>query len=225
MKNAIRIGLSGIALALLQINSANSATVTFDCITHNNAGNCIIGETQLSVEIHESGGNQVYFIVKNTGTFASSIEGVYFDDGTLLGISSLTDSDEGTGGLAGVDFSAGSASPPELPGANLVSPQFVTTAGFLADADNPAPTRGINPNEWLGVTFNLQNGGTYYDVINELQTGELRIGLHVQAFESGSSESFVNNLLPVPLPAAGGLLALALIVLSRIALTPRRPYG
>lgn len=215
MKKVFSMSLTTASLALLHIASAHAATVYFDCITQNNSANCLTGETQLSVEVVDTGSNQVYFIVKNAGTSASAVEGVYFDDGTLLGISSLTDRDEGVGGLAGVDFTAGSASPPELPGAQQASPVFQTTAGFLADADNPSPAKGINPGEWLGVTFNLQNGGTYYDVINELQSGELRIGVHVQAFDNGGSESFVSNLLPVPLPAAGGLFALALILLSR----------
>jgi hypothetical protein len=97
-------------------------------------------------------------------------------------------------------------------------PAFNVTGMFKADADNPSPAKGINPGEWLGIFFALQSGQTYADVINDLATGELRVGLHVQAFSGGGSESFVNT--PVPLPAAiwlfgGGLLGLMGLIRRR----------
>lgn len=143
-----------------------------------------IGEAQLFVEVvdHVS---QVNFIFTNIGPLASSITDVYFDDGTLLGIASIT------GALGLVEFSQ-LATPPDLPGGNNVVPPFVTTAGFSADSDPPVQPLGVNPGEFLGVTFNLQGGGTHQDVIDELTSGELRISIHVQGY-SGGSESFVNN--------------------------------
>lgn len=144
-----------------------------------------IGEEQLFVELIDSG-SQVGFMFANTGLQASSITDVYFDDGTLLGIASIS----GMPGL--VEFSQ-YASPPDLPGGNNVSPPFVTTVGFSADSDPPAQPFGVNPGEFLSVTFDLQGGGTIDDVINELESGELRIGIHVQGFNSGGSESFINN--------------------------------
>jgi hypothetical protein len=109
---------------------------------------------------------------------------VYFDDGTLLGIASLTDG-------SGVDFEVG-ASPGELPGANGADPDFATTAGFSADSEPAAAPNGVAYNEYLVVTFNLINGKTYDDVIAALDDGSLRIGMHVQALGT-SSDSFVND--------------------------------
>ena len=144
-----------------------------------------IGEAQLFVEVVDLG-SQVDFIFRNTGPLASSITDVYFDNGTLLGIASITN----TAGL--VDFSQ-FAAPPELPSGNNVSPPFATTAGFSADSNPPTQPMGVNPGELLVFTFDLQGGGTHQDIIDELISGELRIGIHVQGYCSGGSESFINN--------------------------------
>jgi hypothetical protein len=170
-----------------QVASAASTTYTFDCITSNNPVNCGVGEAQLTVEVIEQADPAtVVFRFENAGPEDSSITDVYFDDGTLLGIASIADS----GG--GVAFSQG-ASPGDLPGGNGLDPNFDATAGFTADSDPPAQPNGVNPGEWLEITFNLIAGQTYLDVINALNGGEdLRIGIHVQGFEDGGSESFVN---------------------------------
>jgi hypothetical protein len=60
--------------------------------------------------------------------------------------------------------------------------------------------------EWLTIIFNLVAGMTFADTIAALISGDLRLGMHVQAIgTSGDSDGFINNPLdPVPLPA--GLL-------------------
>ena len=195
-------------LAAVVAVPAHAATLSFDCITNNLAGDCAIGEAQLSVDVTDVGSGQVLFTFNNSGPGASSIADVYFDDGTLLGIASIDNSD------SGVDF-AQLASPGNLPGANNATPPFQTTAGFSADSNPPVQPNGVNPGEFLGITFDLQAGGTFADVLSELTTGELRVGIHVQGYESGGSESFVNN--PVPVPAAIWLFGSGLLVLVGIA--------
>lgn len=205
--------LSGVTFAgLLPATSSSALPLSFGCITGNVAGDCAIGEAQLAVEVTDLGGGQVLFSFSNAGPAASSITDVYFDDGTLLGIAGLIDADDdalGSFGDSGVDFSQ-NASPPDLPGGNTVG--FQTTAGFLADSDPPAQPSGVNPLETLGVVFDLQFGGTFADIVSELATGELRIGIHVQGFATGGSESFVN--LPVPEPGTAALLGLGLGLLG-----------
>ena len=117
-----------------------------------------IGEAQLYVELSDLG-SQVEFMFTNIGPEASSIIDVYFDDGTLLGIASISNT------LSLVEFSQ-LASPPDLPGGNNVSPPFATTAGFSADSDPPAQPLGVNPGESLGITFDLQSGGIFDDVVD-----------------------------------------------------------
>jgi hypothetical protein len=124
----------------------------------------------------------------------------------------LIDVDD-NGGMAGVDFSQG-ASPGNLPSANSADPDFQATAGFLADSDPPVQPNGVNPGEELGIVFDLQSGGTFADVLSELATGELRIGIHVQGFAGGGSESLISNSNPIPAPGAFVLASMGLGMLG-----------
>lgn len=181
---------------------AQATTVGFGCITNNLAGDCAIGESQLSAEVSDQGGGVVRFLFVNAGPEASAISEVYFDDGSLLALSTVTDG-------PGVDFEP-DANPPDLPGGNSISPAFQVTAGFLAQAI-PAPSmNGVGPSEWVAIDFLLQGGKTFADVLTDLSTGDLRIGLHVIAYASGGSESFVNT--PLPEPSTGLLLGAGFVV-------------
>ena len=115
----------------------------------------------------------------------------------------------GSFGDSGVDFTEG-GTPPNLPGGSTIG--FVTTTGFLADSDPSTLPNGVNPTETLGIVFNLQIPGSFSEILGELENGDLRIGLHVQGFTGGGSESFVNN--PVPEPGVGLLLSLGLAGLA-----------
>jgi hypothetical protein len=59
----------------------------------------------------------------------------------------------------------------------------------------------------VGITFDLINGGTVQDVLDELANGEIRVGIHVQGFATGGSESFVH----VPEPATCVLVAIGAV--------------
>jgi hypothetical protein len=192
----------------LSASYANAAFFIFNQITENGSSSV---ESQLFVDVTAKGTEQVQFSFRNVGPVESSITDVYFDDGSLLGISSLIDKDDGVGGHSGVDFSRG-ANPPDLPGGDQIG--FHVTAGFLADSDAPVSHNGVNPEEWLGILFNIQNGRSFDDVLSELRGGSIRIGLHVQAIDGGRSESFVNDPTPVPIPAAIWLMAPGLLGLA-----------
>ena len=181
-------------MCLTYESAAISVSYGFANITGNSIADAATAG-QYSVEVNDSAGaGKVQFIFRNSGPAASSITDVYFDDGTLLGIASVV-------GGPGVDFSQG-ASPGDLPGGTPVG--FDATAGFTADSNPPAQPNGVNPGETLWIVFDLINGKTVGDTILALNSGvDLRIGIHVQGFEGGGSESFVNSV-PVP---DGGLTA------------------
>jgi hypothetical protein len=200
--------------------SADSITYTFNNITNNNATNAQIGEAQLTVDVSEVAGhaNQVDFTFRNVGPNASSICDVYFDDGTLLGIADILQS-------SGVVFGPG-ASPKDLPGGNDIDPAFHTTKGFSADSEPEVQPNGVNPGEWLTIRFDLINGSNYQMILGALNRGlllqpgdnpdnpdpnldTLRIGIHVQGFPNGGSESFINGPPPSVVPEPSSL-ALAL---------------
>ena len=169
--------------------------------------NGAIGEAQMFVNVSDPGGNQVLFTFTNTGPFASSITDIYFDDANLLAaIASIDDS------LPGVSFS-NPAVPSNLPGANNLAIPFVTTAGLSVDSDPPPMPNGVNPGEFLGVTFGLESGRNFGSVIEDLASGNLRIGIHVQGFENGGSEAFVNNGV-IPAPGAISLVGLGVVVVG-----------
>ena len=195
----------GVALCALWFAAgpSSAATLSFGCITNTIAGDCAIGAAQASVDVTDPGGGEVLFTFHNAGPAASSIADVYFDDGSLLAIAFIING-------PGVSFSQG-ASPPDLPGGNLASPPFTVTAGFSADSDAPVQPNGVNPGEALGIRFTLQGGASTLDVLDDLADGSLRIGIHVQGFATGGSESFVN----VPEPG------LALLGVALAALTAR----
>jgi len=200
--------VSACALALVlgltsqQAAALGSTTYSFYGISNpSNPTNKADGEANLQVQVIElTNPNQVQFKFTNNST--SSLTDVYFDDGSLLGISSIFDSG------AGVSFSQGAA-PPILPGYNNANPPFAVTAGFSADSNAPTAANGVTAGEWLAIDFNLINGKTYNDVLlaltlpnNGLGPNDLRIGVHVQSFASGGgSESFINvegAVSPVP---------------------------
>lgn len=203
-RSVIAALLLGLSFAVAQTPAAAAISLSFYDITHGNAGAEADGEANLAVEVLDLGGNQVRF--KFTNNSSSSLTDVYFDDGTLLGIASISYS-------SGVNFSQGAA-PPNLPGSNLATPTFQVTQGFSADSNNPVSQNGVSQNEWLAIDFSLLSGKTFNDTIAALMlpngggTGDLRIGVRVQDFASGGSgESFINNAIsPIPEPGHFGML-------------------
>ncbi len=190
MKN-LTLSILIVTLLTLSIPANAQVTYSFANITNNSATNAAIGESQLFVDVSDAGSGQVLFTFRNIGPEASSITDVYFDDGALLSMAAINNS-------AGVQFSQ-DATPSNLPGGNNITPSFITTSGLSADSDAPVQSNGVNPGESLGIKFNLQSGLTYNDVLSGLDDGSLRIGIHVQGFADGGSESFVNDgVIPAP---------------------------
>lgn len=181
----------------LAASQAHAAIYGFTGLTNTNVNNTQNGQAQLSVEVLANG-SLVDFIFRNIGLNACSITDVYFDDDILLSFGSIVNG-------PGVLFSH-NATPPNLPGANLASPPFVTTTGLSADSNAPVQPNGVNPGEMLTIRMALLGSNMFADVISDLASRDLRIGIHVQGFANGGSESFIGNPNPGVVPAPGALV-------------------
>lgn len=208
----MKTGLVAIAASALGMlaGTGRAATVTygFECLTNSSATNAATGAAQLTVKVSSSVAG-VSFEFNNSGPNASSICQIYFDETTLfLGGATITPS-------AGVSFSI-NGSPPNLPAGNTASPAFASTIRYTADS--PVQPNGVNPGESLLLDFALLTGSAN-DVLSELASGALRIGIHVQGFADGGSESFLTgdpvNVIPLPTASAMGLAGLAALSLRR----------
>jgi hypothetical protein len=168
--------------------------------------------------------NQVLFTFTKSGTYDFSLTDIYFEDGTLLAISSIYDSP------TAVDFDHPINGQETLPAGENANPPFETHEGFSADSQNTAT--GVDENlESVGILYTLQNDATFNDVITALMVGfdplnngyynadndwiwtadHIRIGIHVRSIGPGSgySQSFI--LTPVPGAAILGLLGLSVV--------------
>ncbi|HEY9852620.1 MAG TPA: PEP-CTERM sorting domain-containing protein [Leptolyngbyaceae cyanobacterium] len=170
----------------------------FNNITNNDAANKATGENQLFIDVLDAAGGenlnatQALFKFSNVGPKASSITQIYFDNSDVLkNIFSIADSGDG------VSFEI-PRRVGNLPGGNSLTNRF--EGNFSIEPAGATAPNGVNPGEWVSVLFNLNPGKTLQNVFNDLTSGALRVGFHVQAFGNGGSEAFVNKPTVVQLP-------------------------
>jgi hypothetical protein len=197
--------LLGVLLSAAAFAAQAALTYSFGCITFNSDGNCTTGSTQLDLTVSDGSNGTVNFLFTNTGPQASSITDLYFDwkaPQLALTQGALTQS-------AGVSFGWG-ATPVNLPAGNTIA--FSSDLGL--DSNVPTQPSGINPGEWLNIAF----AGSFSQLSAGLHSNELLVGLHVQGFSNGGSESFVS----VPEPSVYALLLVGLPLLG-FAIRRRKP--
>lgn len=226
----IGLALSPLVLIAMALTAspAQAFRLGLSNISNNNLLNKTTGESQLFIDVTDALGGEnasatsVLFKFSNVGPQASSITQIYIDNSTSLkSMGAITDSD---GAGNGVSFSKATGN------LNLPSGQNVNFAeDFGLKANTPVSQRGVNPNEWVSVMFNLNAGKTLQSVIMDLQKGDLRLGMHVQAFENGGSEAFVSQPFkvsstpppPKKVPEASSAIGVILLA-GRLALKKQR---
>ena len=217
---------------------ANITTYGFSSILPNwNPENVAIGEDQLFVVVSDEPVYPVYdagtligfdvtpdpldtldgdilFTFYNTGDYPCSIVDVYFYDGTIVSTSIEID-----GTAPGVEFTEG-AEPWQLPTLEYLKLVEGFTTIDSAGSDSPEViVNGVDPGEWLSISFLLQGDMTFDEVTAAIETGiledygtetappSLLLGLRVHYWDPDTcwpdgEEQFLNNTYPIPAPSA-----------------------
>jgi hypothetical protein len=138
------------------------------------------------------------FKIANTSTNSLStwvdgtqptITDIYFDDSSLNLLNSPTIVGAGTAPPDNsVSYSVGAPGSGNLPGGNNVG----FDESYLFSTNPPPSKNGIDPGEFLTVSFQSSQG--YAAILGALNTGDLRIGMHVQEIGTeGASAAFVST--------------------------------
>jgi hypothetical protein len=175
---------------------ASAIPLSFNQITYNGSINVA---SQLSVNVTDNGNGTVSFTFSNNGPLSCAITDIYFADGGFV-------NGQLTAG-AGVDYSFGAA-PGALPSAPA---SFAATIMIVADSNSPTNANGIQPGEFLAVTFGYGSYGNFATVLSLLSNpgpNGIQIGVHVQGIgQQGQSNSFIATPL-VSVPEGGATVAL-----------------
>ena len=202
LKNALKLTL--VAQSLLLSTSVLATTYNFIGVNANEVN----VSNQLSLDVTQIG-NSVDFKFINASSGVNVFMGaIYFD---FLNANLFTSLNQ-TASVGTVSFTGITPSTQNFPEGNLI--------GFSTNAEgdrNGGAGNGINIGEHLILTALLN---PIADINSLLQSGGLRVGLHIQGYQSGGSDSYVNTPNAVPLPAAGWLFGSAL--LGFVGLSRRR---
>ncbi len=204
--SSTRNGLSALFVSVALAASASAATSTYSFARVSPFNASQNPAAQFGLSITDPSSTQVAFTFTNNVGIASSISEIYFDSAQVfLGAAALTQT--------GTNFAAGGANPGNLPGGNNLSPAFNAVSIYSADATGNPSNGNDQASDSLVMTFTLAQGQTYNSIISAINSGAMRIGIHVRAIGSnGQSDAFVNI---VPTPAAASVLGMAGIVATR----------
>jgi hypothetical protein len=175
------LAVAGVA-ALSAVSAAPASAINFNNIT----GGDTVGDAyanNFGFTVENQGGLAVFNIF-NFGPPKVSmfIAGVFFDDNGSLSSSSTPWTNVNNVGQ--VAFTGG-ASKAQLPQGGK---NFTTDYAFFSD-NGAGNASGVQAGEKLGLAF----AASYNNVLAALSSGDLKIGLHVQALPNGASDSYISS--------------------------------
>lgn len=179
----------------------------------NIAGGDTVGDTykgNFGFDVSDGGNNSVLFKIFQTGTSDMFIGTVYFDVAKTL-LTSVNSVN--VGNVGNVNFTGGDSTA-NMPQGNIIG--FSTDYAF--DNVNGAGNKwAVQGGESLGISFN----GNYANVLSAINSGALKVGLHVQNI-NGKSDTYVadnsggtSEPVPEPLTMTGLALGIGGIVSAR----------
>jgi len=172
------LAVVGVA-AVSAVSAAPASAFNFSNITGGDTpGDAYV--SNFNFEVVDQGDRVLFNIYNlvNNATPDSFIRQVFFDDNNYLSDPWLNIGNFGT-----VDFTGG-ASNDQLPqGGN----NFTTDYAFSRQV--PGNGNGVQGGEKFGVSFQ----GNYANVFNAVNSGALKLGIHVQALPGGASDSYISS--------------------------------
>jgi len=184
MKSLLTVVKSMLAVAGVATLSAVSAAPASAFSFGNIAGGDTPGDAyanSFSFDVIDEG-TSVLFNIFNSGNAAASsmfIGKVLFDDNGYL-----SNAVANVGNTGDVAFSGGAGNDQLPQGGN----GFTTDYAFTRD-NGGGNKWAVQGSESLGVRFT----GNYANVVSALNSGALKLGLHVQALPNGASDSYISS--------------------------------
>ena len=184
MKSPLNLVKSLLAVAGVAALSAISAAPASAFSFGNIAGGDTPGDAyqnSFTFDVIDEGLSKVVFNIKNWGNAAAPnmfIRQVYFDDNGYLSNPVFNVNNVGT-----VEFGPGNGNGQLPQGGNNF------TTDYYFSREEPGNAKGIQAGETLGMRFN----GNYANIVSALNTGALRLGIHVQSLPNGASDSYIST--------------------------------
>jgi len=145
-----------------------------------------VGPGQLSAQLTSNGTNGACLTFRNTGAKALTVTNIFLQAKPWLQNASIKNGDVVTFQQDGV--------PGSFPTGGTGPSSFQTSMSFTSISNPTQGTGqvpGLDPGETFGLCFDFVSGMTFQDVLNAINSGQLRIGITAQG-ENGVQGSLVS---------------------------------
>lgn len=192
-----------LALMITALGNLSASLYTFTPFEFTDGGvdSPVLDPIEISLEVTVIDDCTYFYILNSSNTSdagitdsAPTITSIFIEDpGGTLGGSGTFDLDESTVLSGGVVSYFDSATGGNLPGGNNIN--FTTSFSFKPTS--PVVVDGVDPGET--AAFKVSDSDETTAVMNALDSGDLRVGLHVQQIgPTGASSASYATLIPEP---------------------------